>query len=336
MSDVAEKAGVSKSTVSRILNNKLGNGFSVKGEVRDRVLDIAKKMNYRPNLIAQSLTKSSMRMVHVLGGSHALSDLGNIYQTVVNNVTNALDSLAAGFDVTVDMSQHRPGSRELPIWRIDGAIILAQCSEKTMNELIDRNIPHVVINGPCKEGGFSVVPDDVLGMKLAVRHLVELGHKRIAYAGPRPKHVFGHSSIEDRHDTYVSELKKAGLQPVEGPEMVLDSAADFLESVFYKEQATAIIAYGHMEGLNLMQMAHEKGISIPRDISLISFCDEYASNVMSPGLSFIDLRSKDMGRIAAELLIKQIKSSDPLEPESIELPERLVVRKSTARVSLQQ
>ena len=121
LNDVAEQAGVSKSTVSRILNNRLGNGFSVKEEVRLRVIDVARKLNYRPNLIAKSLTMQSTRMIHIFGGNHALSDLGNIYQTVVNNITEVMGDFSKDYDVTVDMSRHAPDESEMPAWKIDGA-----------------------------------------------------------------------------------------------------------------------------------------------------------------------------------------------------------------------
>ncbi|MHC4257703.1 MAG: LacI family DNA-binding transcriptional regulator [Planctomycetota bacterium] len=149
LKDVAEQAGVSKSTASRILNNRFKNGFSVRAEVRRRVLEVADKLNYRPNVIAQSLTRQSTQMIHVFGGHHALKDLGNIYQTAVNHLTRVIDSVSPDYDVTVDMSHHAPDSSELPAWRIDGAVILARCTDATMDQIHQMEIPHVVINGPC-------------------------------------------------------------------------------------------------------------------------------------------------------------------------------------------
>ena len=191
LNDVAKEAGVSKSTVSRILNNRLGNGFSVKEEVRSRVIEVARNLNYRPNLIAKSLTMRSTHMIHILGGNHALSDLGNIYQTVVNNITQVMDSVSQDYDVTVDMSRHAPEASELPAWKIDGAIILAKTTPRTLEEIVQMGIPYVVVNGVCPKGGFSVVPDDVSGTQVAVDHLVQLGHRKIAYSGPLPAQVTG-------------------------------------------------------------------------------------------------------------------------------------------------
>ncbi|AQT69129.1 Glucose-resistance amylase regulator [Anaerohalosphaera lusitana] len=330
LSDVAKRAGVSKSTVSRVLNNKLGNGFSVKEEVRSRVIDAAKQLNYRPNLIAQSLTKSKTRMISILGGSHALSELGNIYQTVVNNATAVLDESGEGFDVTIDMSSHSKTDSELPAWRVDGVIVLASCSETTMQELESSGIPYVVVNGPAGENGASVVPDDVCGMVEAINHLAEFGHKKIAYAGPVGKVLQGHSSLQDRFSTYLSEMSRLGLEPIFGKGDVCASADKFLESVVIARGATAAVAYGHMGGLNLMQAAHAHGISVPERLSLICFCDEYANRIMSPRLTFIDLRTRDMGRIAAELLLEKIKSPKQELNRLVKLEEKLVLRESTA------
>lgn len=330
LNDVAEKAGVSKSTVSRILNNRLGNGFSVKETVRLRVIDVAKKLNYRPNLIAKSLTMRSTQMIHIFGGNHALSDLGNIYQTVVNNITQVMDSLAKGYDVTVDMSRHAPDSSEMPAWRIDGGIILAKCTQATMGEIVQMGIPYVIVNGTCPPEGLSVVPDDIGGTRIAIDHLRQIGHSKIAYSGPLPPYLAGHSSLQDRHDTYLSEMQSYGLEPIFNSHDTLDSAEDFLKETVFKKGVTAILAYGHMGALNLLQAAHSLEIAVPEKLSLMCFCDEYANRVMSPGLTFIDLCSEKMGRVAAELLLNQIQYPIRVKPERIVLRENLVIRNTTA------
>lgn len=331
LNDVAEQAGVSKSTVSRILNNRLGNGFSVKEDVRKRVIEVARKLNYRPNLIAKSLTMRSTKMIHIIGGNHALSELGNIYQTIVNKITKVIDSQAEGYDVTVDMSSHKPEESEMPAWKIDGAIILAKCTAITMEEILQMGIPYVVVNGPAPANGMSVVPDDVQGTKLAMEHLFGLGHRKIAYATAPIKYlVAGHFSIRDRLSTYESEMKKNGLEPILSPLDVLDSTEDFLKELVFERGATAILVYGHMGALNLLQAAHSLEIPVPEQVSIMCFCDEYANRIMSPGLTFIDLCSVKMGTIAAELLLKQIQSPRKMQSQRLVLEETLAVRNTTA------
>jgi LacI family transcriptional regulator len=330
LEDVAKRAGVSKSTVSKILNNRLNNGFSVKTEVRDRVIETAKKLNYRPNLIAKSLTMQSTRMIHIIGGHHALRDLGNIYQTVVNNITQVMDATSSDYDVTVDMSCHVPNTSEMPAWRIDGVIILAKCTDATFDQILQLGIPYVVVNGACPKGGCSVVPDDIGGTKIAIDYLRQLGHTKIAYSGPLPPYLAGHSSLKDRHDTYNSEMIKHGLEPIFSSHNTLDSPEEFLKESVLDRRATAILAYGHMGALNLMQAAHSLEIPVPEKLSIMCFCDEYANSVMSPGLTFIDLSSVKMGRIAAELLLDQIKNPTHVKPQRVVLQEKLIIRNTTA------
>lgn len=334
LNDVANLAGVSKSTVSRVLNNKLGNGFSVRPELQQKINEIAQQLNYRPNLMAMGLAKQRNRMISVIGGAHALSDLGNIYQSVINSITKVFDSTNGGFDVMVDMSQHSSESSELPAWRIEGIIVLAKCSKQTFDELSARSMPYIVINGPVGENGSSVVPDDVGGTKLAVNHLANLGHKKIAYANAPLTRLSGHNSMVDRHNTYKSQLKEYGLEPVKGHDVPLTCPEEFLKYSIREKGATAVISYGHMNALNLMQAAHLLGLAIPKDFSLICFCDSYATDVMSPGLTFIDLRAKEMGVVAAKLLLEMIEAKGNFETVHKKLEERLVIRETTASVPM--
>ncbi len=331
LKEVAARAGVSKSTVSRVLNNRLGDGFSVSLELQRRVIRAARELNYRPNLVARSLTSSDSQLISIFGGAHALCKFGNIYQTAVGSLAESLGAAPENFDIIVNMSVQKPEASELPFWSIAGAVVLGRCSSVTMGQLEMAGIPYVVINGPSGASGCSVVPDDVDGMRQAIRYLIELGHERIAYAGPLAGHVEGHNSQEERRQTYLSELASRGLTAIDGDEEALESAAGFLESAVLKEGATAIVAYGQMEGLNLMQAAQRLGISVPDRLSLICFGDERAFDVMSPGLTFVDLRSEQMGRLAAKLLLRQIRSPGEARGEVVRLSERLVIRESAVR-----
>jgi DNA-binding LacI/PurR family transcriptional regulator len=269
-------------------------------------------------------------MIHILGGNHALHDLGNIYQTAVNQFTQMIDSAGGGYDVTVDMSQHDPDSSEMPAWRIDGAIILARCTEPTMQDLTRMQIPYVVVNGDCPDGGFSVVPDDIAGTWTAMNYLRTLGHTKIAYGGPLPTYLADHSSLRHRHDTYLAAMENFGHEPILTSIGTLESSENYLREVVFGYEATAILAYGHMEALNLLQAAHTLGITVPQELSLICFCDQNASRIMSPGLTFIDLNSERLGTVTAELLMQQIRHPDQATPQQVLLPELLMIRNTTA------
>jgi DNA-binding LacI/PurR family transcriptional regulator len=241
-----------------------------------------------------------------------------------------MEAFSNDYDVTVDMSRHTPDDSEMPAWKIDGAIILAKTTPKTMDEISQLGIPYVVVNGTCPENGFSVVPDDIGGTRIAIDHLRQLGHSRIAYSGPLPPYLAGHSSLHDRHDTYLSEMQENGLDPIFSSHDTLDSPENYLKETVFEKEVTAILAYGHMGALNLLQAAHSLEIAVPEKLSLLCFCDEYANKVMSPGLTFIDLCSKKMGKITAELLLDQIQNPGRVNPQKILLQEKLVLRNTTA------
>ncbi|OQA00668.1 MAG: HTH-type transcriptional regulator DegA [Planctomycetes bacterium ADurb.Bin401] len=196
-----------------------------------------------------------------------------------------------------------------------------------------------MINGPAGKNGSMVVPDDVNGMRLAIKHFVELGHKRISYAGPQAAFLRGHSSVYDRHNTYLTEMEKYNLPVMSGHDKLFStiktyenlykSAVQFIETSVLQNKATAIIVYGHMEAVNLVQAAQHLGVSVPQQLSIICFCDQHACDIMSPNISFIDLMSKEMGIAAAELLLRQLNNPEKAKPELIKLPEQLVLRNTT-------
>jgi LacI family transcriptional regulator len=167
-------------------------------------------------------------------------------------------------------------------------------------------------------------------MRLAVQHLLELGHCKIAYANAPDTRLDGHSSVAERHQTYLNQMSQLELSPIAGHDRPLTSAVDFINEAVISHGATAVISYGHMNALNIMQAAHSLGLAIPQDFSLICFCDEYAANVMSPNLTFIDLQSRKMGNVASEMLLTQTSSREKLQPKHIKLQEKLVVRETTA------
>ncbi|MEN6385134.1 MAG: LacI family DNA-binding transcriptional regulator [Phycisphaerales bacterium] len=338
--DVARVAGTSKSTVSRVLNNKLGNGFTVTDTVKQRILDVSKQLGYRPNLIAQSLSNQQKIMIHILGGSHGLHDLGDIYQTAVNEIVSIMDEKLEDGSVTVEMSSYKADKSELPPWHINAAVILARCNSATIEDLEESGIPYIVINGPAGKNGSIVVPDDVNGMRLAVKHLVNLGHKRIAYAGPQIAFLRGHSSVYDRHSTYIVEMEKYNLPPMAGHDKIFStmktyenlykSAIQYMQSTVIQNKATAVIVYGHMEAMYLVQAAQSLGISVPQQLSVICFCDQHSANIMSPNMTFIDLMSQEMGKACAELLLKQLNHPEKAKPETLKVPEQLILRSTTS------
>lgn len=323
---IAAQCGVSEATVSRVLNENYKHGFSVSKEVRQKIFDVATQLGYRPNLAARNLVQRQTKMIAVLGTDFIIGWPGNIYQTIINASVRALHT--RGYDVCISVPNLEKSDTELPAWRVDGAIVVQECSQRTIDVMEKNHLPYVVINGVSGKEGSSVIPDDIDATQRAINYLYEIGHRRIAYAGPTSAHK-KHRSIEDRHDTYLSALREKGLEPIEGHDKVFRSAPAFLASVVLKHQATAILAYDHVEAIKILHGAHSLDIQIPKQVSLVCFNDEYLCSIVTPSLTTMGVPLRQIGRIAAETLLKHLESPKDYEPQCVKLKQELIIRNST-------
>jgi len=323
---IAAQCDVSEATVSRVLNENYKHGFSVSKEVRKKIFDVAAELGYRPNLAARNLVQRQTQMIAVLGTDFVIGWPGNIYQTIINASVRAIH--LRGYDVCISVPNLEKSDTELPAWRVDGVIVMQECSDRTIEVMEKNSLPYVVINGVSGSAGSSVIPDDIDATRRAIGYLYDLGHRRIAYAGPTSEHK-KHRSIQDRHDTYLAALAEKGLEPVEGHDTVFRSAPAFLASVVVQQQATAILAYDHVEAIKILHGAHSLDIQIPKQVSLICFNDEYMCSVVTPSLTTISVPLRQIGRIAAETLLKHLQSPKDYKPECIKLKQDLTIRDST-------
>ncbi|MGA2916267.1 MAG: LacI family DNA-binding transcriptional regulator [Sedimentisphaerales bacterium] len=325
--EVAVRSGVSEATVSRVLNGNYKHGFSVRDEVRQRITEAADALGYRPNLAAKNLVKRQTKMVAILGSNIVIGWPGNIYQEIVNTLVKTLR--VRGYDVCITVPSLEKDETELPNWKVDGVIVLQECSARTIEQMEKTNLSYVVINGVGGSKCSSVIPDDIEATRRAISYLADIGHRRIAYAGPTSSHK-KHRSIDDRHNTYLSVLAEYNFEPIPGHDTVFRSAPAFLTSAVLENHATAILAYDHVEALKILHGAHVLNIQIPKQVSLMCFNDEYLCSIVTPSLTSIGMSLKQIGRIAAEKLLRHIESPRDNHPECIKLSQDLIIRDSTS------
>lgn len=326
LKEIAKKCSITTATVSRVLNHKNDHGFSVSKELREKIFNLANELDYRPNLMARSLGSEHTMLVGIIGLRCFFDDTATIYQSSLQEIGRSL--YQKGYNVSFTLPSPE-GDSEFPTWRVDGIIILERCSGKSLKKLEQNGLPYVTVNGPCGDYGSGVVPDDVSGTVTAIRHLYDLGHRRISYCGPDLHHPY-HESIDARHSTYLSELGRLGLSPIPGHEKKFESAAGYLMNNVVKNNATAILSYGSVQSLKILAASHEMGIKIPQQVSMICFNDVYPCEFTSPPLTTVAVPSGQMGRVGAELLLKIMESTKEVKRETVKLPERLIVRGSTA------
>ncbi|WP_213450661.1 LacI family DNA-binding transcriptional regulator [Rhizomonospora bruguierae] len=322
--DVARHAGVSSSTVSRVL---AGRG-TVSEATRQRVLGVARELGYRPNHVARSLARQDSDAVAVL-----LPDIANPF---FPSLVKALQ----------DEAQHRGYT-----------VILGSTGDDPDNErryldtMLSRQVRHVFVVGlslPKAEveeyaragltfigldrgvaggNGYLVQSDNRAGAKLATRHLIELGHRRIAHIAGPP----GISVSRERRRGFLEAMAEAGL-PVDERLIVTSpfteegGAAAFVELAGRSPGYTAIFSANDLIAIGALFAAHESGLSVPEDFSLVGFDDVSLTRYTSPQLTTV---RQDVARMA-RAGVQFIQADRPApRRRTVTLPVSLEVRQST-------
>ncbi len=325
IAQVADLSGVAKSTVSRILNKHQAN-FSVKDETRQRVLEVAERLNYRPNPIVRSLAAKRTNLIAVVG----LSDFGTAIRGGTEEAANALMHrlYRDGYELCVNVLSPREPAFAPPRWRVDGAIVVDSSDPQQLQGLDDSGLKYVALNGPAGPRGSSVTVDDDAGTRTAIHHLCALGHRRIAYAAP--DEFNWHQSLVSRRDAYVRALEEVGLAPIPGFDALGTSPFDVVRRAVVEGGATAILAYHHLMAVKLLRAAATLNLQVPRHVSIVCFNDLAPCADLVPSLTAMSLPSQTMGTLAAELLLEQLRADGPALPRHVKLPQTLVIRESTA------
>lgn len=327
--EIASRCGVSAATVSRVLNANYKHGFSVRKDLHEQITRVAEEMGYRPNLAARNLVQQQTHIVALLGLDAFYDWPLNVYKLSCETAIRLLQK--HGYNVCTAAPNPEKNNTELPPWRVDGVIVVQECSSQTIDEMERIRLPYVVINGPGGPNASSVVKDEVQATKHAISHLLDLGHQRIAYAGPSSLHRH-HAGMIHRHNTYLAELKAEGLEPVSGHDRLFASGKEFLVSAVLEQKATAIIAYDYIIAMKILHAANGLNIEFPRQVSLVCLNDEKLCDWAVPPLTAVGVPSAKMGQMAAEMLLEKMKSPRNSTPECIKFVEDLVIRSSTAKL----
>jgi DNA-binding LacI/PurR family transcriptional regulator len=335
---VARRCSVSQSTVSRVLNNSKHGRFSVSTAVRDKILKVAQELNYRPSIAARNLTVSKTNLVAVLGVAGIWSDRVGPLEEAVGALAKLLDQ--SGYEICVQFMSLRHGPFQLPPLRVDGVVAVGPTSVADLEVLDGSGIPYVSLDGVVAGRGSQVVPDDAGGTRMALRHLVELGHRRIAYLD-HPSVDATQLSVFARRDAFMQAARELQFEipKVEVPSLSgllpWDSYYEpFLRRTVIEGKATAVLAYSHYGALSLLRTAHDLGLSVPKEFSLVCFNNEPVISLSIPSLTAVDVPSAAMGEAAAQILLEEMSRDElngdgPMKPVCRKLEERLIVREST-------
>jgi LacI family transcriptional regulator len=322
--DVATAAGVSVSTVSRVLNDK----DDIAPETYERVKTIIAEMGYASSLAARSMRSSRTNVVGLI-----MPDAGEPFPIEVmkgvNNTIAALD-----YDLIIytcgDYRKHYSADREKKFVSLlnnsitDGVIVVTPAATHfTTNGPVVAVDPHYEITEYP-----SVISTNREGAIEAMDYLIQLGHRRIGFISGR----FDLVSANRRLRGYEDSLAQAGI-PLD-PNLVVqgDFTADSglscaRQLLSLPDPPTAIFAANDQSALGAYQAAQEAGLSIPGELSIIGFDNIPEAAQADPGLTTVDQSIQEMGKIAIQMLIALIEGK-PLENQFIKTPTRLVIRGS--------
>lgn len=325
--DIAREAGVSASTVSRVLNNTT----PVEATKRAAVLQAVESLKFKPNLVAQELGRGRTMTIGILVPQSA----SIFYNTIVNGIERGLQrtsyrSLVASSNF--DILEERKLLDLLVARRVDGLILLWSRVEETYLQEIAKRIPIVsigrMLNGLEKQ---SLIVSNITGSYQATRYLLERGHSRIAY-------ITGALTVADARDRlegYKQALYEAGLEP--DPQLIVEG--DFEEQsgllavgVLFTRgvRFTAVFAGNDQMAMGIHLGLHRHGIRVPGDVSLVGFDDQPGSAYTIPPLTTVRQPLTEMGLAAAEAVFSLIENGVSDFPA---MSTQLIVRESVATIA---
>ena len=325
--EVAELAGVSIATVSRVLN---GRG-DVSDETRDLVSRVVRENGYTANRNARGLSAGRTGLVGVL--------VPLVYPAYFSAIMAGAAEALSERDLQIVLSptghQH---DREVSVLDrlhgvTDGAlIILPEESSEELERLLDGGYRFVVLDPlmPLDERIPSVSAAHTSGADQAMRHLLDLGHRRIAQiTGPR-----GWLATEDRRRGYRAALAAAGI--LADPELEVEAEPEIEDGrtaaghlLDLPEPPTAIFAFNDNIAIGTLQAARARGLCVPEELSVVGFDDVEHATIVTPALTTVRQPLAEMGRTGVSLL-NRLLEKQRFETLHVELATRLVVRDSTA------
>jgi LacI family transcriptional regulator len=333
---LAEHLDLSQTTVSLVLNNS-PSAKSIPQETRNRVMEAAERLNYRPNYFARSLRQSRSMSVGVLAPDLSEGYFTRVMSGVVQELTAAhYFYFTACHDWKRELIDKYP--RMLVERAVDGFLLL-----NTPADHIDVPVPVVAISAhSAVQNVTNIVLDHTLAVRQALTHLYEMGHRRIAIMrGPRaiPDSEFRWEAIQEvareinlkldpaliiRIDSAGWSMK-AGYHPM-APEIGYIPMKALLEKT---RDFTAVFCFNDIAAIGAIRALKDAGLDMPRDVSVVGFDDIQSAAYATPSLTTVRQPLLEMGKRGAQVLLERIANREKEYPSEIVMAPELVVREST-------
>lgn len=330
ISDIARMAAVSKATVSAVLNDRPGISL----ETRERIQEIVRRVNYRPNQVARSLSNRETHSIGLL-----IKEIDNPYFTkIMKGVVDACSD--HGYTMLLGSSELSPDKEIASVetllhQRVDGLIISplqgVNFDFSYLAELVKDRHPLVML-GEVQNFQTNVV--DIESREAAARavtHLIELGHERIVYfAGPEMSH-HNRQRIEGFQQALIDRRLPIQRQNLVSVGSTIEDGYDAGRRVFggSGETPTAVFCFNDLVAIGLMNALSEMELRVPQDVSIVGFDDNPFCELVRVPLTTVHVPAYRMGVKAAQLLIEQIGVKEEPLRRRVTIETKLIVREST-------
>ncbi|KIL42220.1 LacI family transcriptional regulator [Gordoniibacillus kamchatkensis] len=329
--DVAKRAGVSPSTVSRVISGHPRISPATVNKVKEIMAD----MGYHPNVMAKSLVSKTTSTIGIVLPRPAEELFQNMFfpeviRGIVTHSSRTSYDLLMATGVT-EREELEAVIRLVKGRRVDGLLLLhSRKRDPLVNFLREEHFPFVLV-GRSEEHAdiLSVDNDNVQASYDATRHLISQGHRRIGFVSGPPNLVVS----MDRLAGYRQALAEAGL--ASSPEWIVEG--EFLQESGYQamsffmslpERPTAIVVIDDLVGFGVLRGLTELGFKVPQDLGIIGFNNTPMAELATPPLSSVDIGIYQIGYTASQMLIRRIKGEKTMQPRAV-IPHRLVVRESS-------
>lgn len=331
--DVADKAGVSKGTVSAVINAK----NSVKPETREHILGVMKEMNYRPKDVARNLKNGN----HDKSIGIIIKDLNYpFYTSIATGVKEYANSKCYSVFITSSENDHESEKRFSHLFStksVKGTIIAPIVEGNAEIEHLFKlkmiNYPFVLLEDVKGIQANVVAIDNLKAIKKAVKYLIDSGHTKIVhFAGP-PQSSHTQERIEGfRHAYSESPLifsKNMIVSVGSNYDDSFNKTIEYFKNINIEDYPTAIVCFNDQQALGVMMALRELEIKVPDDISIVGNDDIYYAKIYPVPLTTIKAPQHEIGKRAAEILIRNIESPTQLPVERVVLDTEFIVRGST-------
>ncbi len=327
--DIAEALGVSSATVSRALKNNKSIGAATTKAVQE----MANRMGYHPNKMASSLRTKKTKTIGVI--------FSWINRPFISSVISGIEDIAnqEGYNVIISQSndfykKEVSNAHTLLSSRVDG-LIVSLAMETTQydhfNTFLQNNIPVVFVDRICPDLDTDrIIIDNFDAGYTATKHLIDQGFRQIAHLeGAQNRLIF-----KERKEGYVAALRDHGIEINE--DLILYSRLSYEEGWQSMEKLLrgktipkALFCSTDNAAIGALQCLKSKGLRVPHDVAIIGFNDDPTARIIDPPLTTISQPSVEMGRIAAQQVIKKRPYNESVKSETIILKTKLVIRGSS-------